>query len=64
MKMSETQPLVTLTAASVTPPTAPVTVVPAATPQAVIERIPNSLCWGLVLVSATILIIEIWNYIL
>jgi neural Wiskott-Aldrich syndrome protein len=63
MKMSKTQPLVTLTAASVTPPTAPVTIAPAAAPQRVMERIPTSLCWGLVLVSAAILIIEIWNYI-
>lgn len=63
MKMSKTQPLVTLTAASVTPPTAPVTIAPAAARQAAIERIPTSLCWGLVLVSAAILIIEIWNYI-
>jgi hypothetical protein len=63
MKMSKTQPLVTLTAGSVTPPTAPVTVAPAAAPRPVIEHIPTSLCWGLVLVSAAILIIEIWNYI-
>jgi hypothetical protein len=32
-------------------------------PQPVSDSIPSSLCWGLVLVSAAILIIEIWNYI-
>src|SRR6478672_3447985 len=63
MKMSKTQPLFTLTATPVTPPTAPVTIAPAMAPQRVIESIPTSLCWGLVLVSAAILIIEIWNYI-
>ena len=40
----------------------PVTIAPAA-PQPVPNAIPMSLCWGLVLVSAAILIIEIWNYI-
>src|SRR5436190_1484785 len=44
------------------PPTAPVTIAPAA-PQPVLNAIPMPLCWGLVLVSAAILIIEIWNYI-
>jgi hypothetical protein len=63
MKMSKTQPLFTLTATPVTPPTAPVTIAPAMAPQPVIESIPTSLCWGLVLVAAAILIIEIWNYI-
>src|SRR6476620_9889295 len=63
VKMSKTQPLVTLTATPVTPPTAPVTIATAAASQPVIESIPASLCWGLVLVSAAILIIEIWNYI-
>jgi hypothetical protein len=63
VKMSKTQPLVTVTATPVAPPTAPVTIAPPAAPQTVIESIPTSLCWGLVLVSAAILIIEIWNYI-
>jgi len=63
MKMSKTQPLFTLTATPVTPPTAPVTIAPAVAPRPVIKSIPTSLCWGLVLVAATILIIEIWNYI-
>jgi len=62
VKMSKTQPLVTLATTPLTRPTAPVTIAPAAAPQ-VIESIPTSLCWGLVLVSAAILIIEIWNYI-
>ncbi|PYL03161.1 MAG: hypothetical protein DME32_04735 [Verrucomicrobia bacterium] len=63
VKMSKTQRLVISTATPVAPPTAPVTVAPAAAPQPVIDSIPTSLCWGLVLVSAAILIIEIWNYI-
>jgi hypothetical protein len=62
MKMSKTQPLVTLTATPVAPPTAPVTIAPAEL-QPVIDTIPMPVCWGLVLVSAAILIIEIWNYI-
>jgi hypothetical protein len=61
-KMSKTQPLITATATPVAPPTAPVTIAPAA-PQPVLNAIPMPLCWGLVLVSAAILIIEIWNYI-
>jgi hypothetical protein len=61
-KMSKTQPLITATATPVAPPTAPVTIVPAA-PQPVLNVIPMPLCWGLVLASAAILIIEIWNYI-
>jgi hypothetical protein len=63
VKMSKTQPLITATATPVTPLTAPVKIAPAATPQPIIESIPMSLCWGLVLVSAAVLIIEIWNYI-
>jgi hypothetical protein len=62
VKMSKTQPLITTTA-TVAHPTAPVTIAPAAVPQPVSESIPASLCWGLLLVSAAILIIEIWNYI-
>ncbi|PYL85838.1 MAG: hypothetical protein DMF23_02775 [Verrucomicrobia bacterium] len=61
-KMSKTQPLITATATPVAPPTAPVTIAPAA-PQPVLNVIPVPLCWGLVVVSAAILIIEIWNYI-
>src|SRR5207237_354756 len=61
-RMSKTQPLLTATATSAAPPTAPVTIAPAA-PQPVLNAIPMPLCWGLVLVSAAILIIEIWNYI-
>ncbi|SRR6266550_7098138 len=61
-RMSKTQPLITATATPVAPPTAPVTIAPAA-PQPVLNAIPMPLCWGLVLVSAAILIIEIWNYI-
>jgi hypothetical protein len=60
--MSKTQPLITATATPVAPPTAPVTIAPAA-PQPVLNVIPMPLCWGLVVVSAAILIIEIWNYI-
>ena len=61
-RMSKTQPLITATATSVVPPTAPVTIA-AAAPQPVLNAIPMPLCWGLVLVSAAVLIIEIWNYI-
>jgi hypothetical protein len=60
--MSKTQPLVTVTATPTPPPTAPVTIAPPA-PQALIESIPMPLCWGLLLFSAAVLIIEIWNYI-
>ena len=63
VKMSKTQPLITLTATPGAPPTPPVTIAAAGAPQPVIESIPTSLCWGLLLVSAAILIIEIWNYI-
>jgi len=64
VKMSKTQPLVTLTATPVTPPTAHVTIAPAAAaPQPIIDSIPTALCWGLVFVSVAILMIEIWNYI-
>jgi len=62
VKMSKTQPLITLTATALTRPPAPVTIAPAASPQ-VIEIISAALYWGLVLMSAGILIIEIWNYI-
>jgi hypothetical protein len=60
--MSKTQPLITATATPVVPPAAPVTIAPVAS-QPVLKAIPIPLCWGLVLVSAAILIIEIWNYI-
>jgi hypothetical protein len=60
--MSKTQPLITATATPVAPPTAPATIAPAS-PQPVLNVIPVPLCWGLVVVSAAILIIEIWNYI-
>jgi hypothetical protein len=63
VKMSKTQPLVTVTATPTAPPTAPVTIARTTAAQPVIQSIPASLCWGLVLVSAAILIIEIWNYI-
>jgi hypothetical protein len=63
VRMSKTQPLVTVTATPVMPPSAPVRVAPAAEPVSVISSIPTSLCWALVLISAAILIIEIWTYI-
>ena len=63
VKMSKTQPLITAATTPVAPLTAPVKIAPAAAAQPVIESIPISLCWGLLLVSAAILIIEIWNYI-
>jgi hypothetical protein len=60
--MSKTQPLVTVTATPVTPPPPAVKVAPAE-PASVISSIPTGLCWALVLISAAILIIEIWTYI-
>jgi hypothetical protein len=62
VRMSKTQPLVTVTATPVTPPPAPLKVERDAAPS-VISSIPTSLCWALVLISAAILIIEIWTYI-
>jgi hypothetical protein len=32
-------------------------------PQLRIDRIPMPLCWTLLAVSATILILQIWNYL-
>lgn len=64
VRMSKTQPLVTVIATPVTPPLVPVRVAPVvAEPPSIISSIPTGLCWALVLISAAILIIEIWTYI-
>ena len=64
VRMSKTQPLVTVTATPVNPVRAPVRVAPAEhDPASIISSIPTSLCWALVLISGAILIIEIWTYI-
>jgi hypothetical protein len=61
VRMSKTQPLVTVMATPVAP-SAPVRVA-AAEQASVISSIPVGLCWALVAISAAILIIEIWTYI-
>jgi hypothetical protein len=63
VRMSKTQPLVTVTATPVTPPPAPVTFAPAEPVPSIISSIPIGLCWALVVISAAILLIEIWTYI-
>jgi hypothetical protein len=63
VQMKKTQPLIDLPAME--KPAMPVTVTPepAAPPQAWIDQVPMPLCWGLVAVSAAILILQIWNYL-
>jgi len=59
VQMKKTQPLIDLPAIE-TPSTA-VTVTPQ--PQLQIDQIPMPLCWTLLAASATILILQIWNYL-
>ena len=71
VEMKKTQPLIDLPAAQA--PISKVTVAPAppppqppaprSQPQMRIDDIPMPLCWGLLAVSAAILILQIWNYL-
>jgi hypothetical protein len=65
VQMKKTQPLINLPAMET--PAAPVTVTPAPAPapkpQLRIDEIPMPLCWAVLGVSATILILQIWNYL-
>jgi hypothetical protein len=59
VQMKKTQPLIDLPAIE-TPSTA-VTVT--SQPQLRIDQIPMPLCWTLLVASATVLILQIWNYL-
>ncbi|HEX4638541.1 MAG TPA: hypothetical protein VH170_03550 [Chthoniobacterales bacterium] len=61
VQMKKTQPLIDLPA--VEKPAIAVTVTPQQMAQTWVEQVPMQLCWGLVAVSAAILILQIWNYI-
>ena len=63
VEMKKTQPLINLPA--VEAPATSVTVAPKIEPQPVskIDEMPTPLCWGLLGVSAAILILQIWNYL-
>jgi hypothetical protein len=57
--MKKTQPLITMPAVSA--PSTPVRVAVGET-ETVVDAIPMALCWGLLGVSALVLIVQIWNY--
>ena len=61
VQMKKTQPLIGLPA--VETPATTVSLAPGPEPQPRIDQIPMPLCWTLVAVSATILILQIWNYL-
>jgi len=65
VQMKKTQPLIDLP--KIETPTTTVTVTPQPQPQPPpqisLDQIPMSLCWALLGVSATILILQIWNYL-
>jgi len=65
VQMKKTQPLIDLP--PVETPSAPVTVAPPTArqpePQVWLDQVPMPLCWGLVAVSAAVLILQIWNYL-
>src|ERR1700736_6498622 len=58
VQMKKTQPLIDLPAET---PVTTVTLTPE--PQLRIDQIPMPLCWTLLAVSATTLILQIWNYL-
>src|SRR2546423_12657812 len=62
VQMKKTQPLINLPATQAPTPTVTVTAAPPA-PQLRVDQIPMPLCWGLLAMSAAILIIQIWNYL-
>jgi hypothetical protein len=66
--MKKTQPLSTMPE-PVTPispittvPAAPAPMVAATAPVAGEDAIPMALCWGLLAISAIVLLVQIWNY--
>jgi hypothetical protein len=65
IQMKKTQPLSTMPEPAA--PISPITVTPAPIPAPVVvdisnEAIPMALCWGLLAVSAIVLVVQIWNY--
>ena len=68
VQLKKTQPLSTMP--EPVTPISPITTVPAAPapmPAATIsaageDAIPMALCWGLLAVSAVVLLVQIWNY--
>jgi hypothetical protein len=60
VQMKKTQPLVTMPPAAA--PGSELRVATTDTEETAVEPIPMSLCWGLLAVSAVILIVQIWNY--
>jgi hypothetical protein len=63
VQMKKTQPLIDLPAMETPATTVTLTPEPALQPQPRIDQIPMPLCWTLLAVSATILILQIWNYV-
>jgi hypothetical protein len=66
--MKKTQPLSTMPEAVApishitTVPAAPAPAPPAVSAEADEHPIPMALCWGLLAVSAIVLLVQIWNY--
>ena|ERR1700730_9911714 len=63
VQMKKTQPLIDLPATQTPAPAVTVTAPPLPVPQFQVDQIPMTLCWGLLAVSAGILILQIWNYL-
>ncbi|MEP6603957.1 MAG: hypothetical protein ABJB69_08420 [Spartobacteria bacterium] len=61
VQIKKTQPLITMPDRNIA--TAPIKLAPTTAPVAVEEGIPMSLCWGVLGISAIILLIQIWNYV-
>jgi hypothetical protein len=59
VNMTKTQPLIMRPAGSA--PASPITVV-TSRPVHGLDLVPRSYCWGLLSISAVILLIQIWNY--
>jgi hypothetical protein len=63
VQMKKAQPLIDLPTMKTPATTVTLTREPALKPQLRIDQIPMPLCWTLLAVSATILILQIWNYL-
>jgi hypothetical protein len=63
VQMKKTQPLIDLPAMETRVTTVTLTPEPAPKQQLQIDQIPMPLCWTLLAVSATTLILQIWNYL-